>query len=158
MAVVLAHNATTSSERVLKLNNPVHTKLPRYLGTENTHHAFLVVEAPLMALATEARALAQPTSLIPPNCGWGRGCWNKCPFVVERVRQQIDDNFSILAMELLHAAQAADLRLQEQPTRKLSETTKRFHDKVRETIPFLNADRSMTPDIAAGTEFLKAFR
>ncbi|UXS34644.1 histidine ammonia-lyase [Agrobacterium tumefaciens] len=159
MAVVLAHNATTSSERVLKLNNPVHTKLPRYLGTENTHHAFLVVEAPLMALATEARALAQPTSFDSrPIAGGVEDVGTNAPFVVERVRQQIDDNFSILAMELLHAAQAADLRLQEQPTRKLSETTKRFHDKVRETIPFLNADRSMTPDIAAGTEFLKAFR
>lgn len=97
---MLAHHTTASSERVLKLNNPTHTKLPRYLGTENTHHAFLVVEAPLMALATENRALAQPTSFDSrPIAGGVEDVGTNAPFVVERVRAQIDNSFAILSME-----------------------------------------------------------
>lgn len=158
LGIVLAHHTTASSERVLKLNNPTHTKLPRYLGTENTHHAFLVVEAPLMALATENRALAQPTSFgSRPIAGGVEDVGTNAPFVMERVRAQIDNSFTILSMELLHAAQAADLRLKEHPERKLATATKAFHDAFRQKVPFLDHDRSMTPDIAAGSAFLKEY-
>lgn len=158
LAIVLAHHTTASSERVLKLNNPTHTKLPRYLGTEKTHHAFLVVEAPLMALATENRALAQPTSFDSrPIAGGVEDVGTNAPFVVERVRSQIDNSFTILSMELLHAAQAADLRLKEHPERKLSTATTTFHDAFRQKVRFLDRDRSMTPDIAAGASFLKGY-
>lgn len=159
LGIVLAHHSTASSERVLKLNNPTHTKLARYLGTENTHHAFLVVEAPLMALAAETRTLAQPTSFDSrPIAGGVEDVGTNAPFVVERVRQQIDDNFTILSMELMHAAQAADLRLKEHPERKLATSTAKLHDAFREKVPFLDHDRSMTPDIAAGAVFLKTYR
>jgi histidine ammonia-lyase len=79
------------------------------------------------------------------------------PFVMERVRAQIDNSFAILSMELLHAAQAADLRLKEHPERKLASATKSFHDAFRQKVPFLDRDRSMTPDIAAGSDFLKDY-
>lgn len=158
LGIVLAHHATASSERVLKLNNPTHTKLPRYLGTENTHHAFLVVEAPLMAMAAEARSLAQPTSFDSrPIAGGVEDVGTNAPYVVERVRQQIDDSFTILSMELMHAAQAADLRLKEHPERKLATATAKLHDAFREKVPFLDQDRSMTPDISAGAAFLKTY-
>lgn len=158
LGIVLAHHTTASSERVLKLNNPTHSKLARYLGTENTHHAFLVVEAPLMALATENRALAQPTSFDSrPIAGGVEDVGTNAPFIIERVRAQIDNTFTILAMELLHAAQAADLRQREQPQRTLSMSTTAFHQAFREKVPFLDRDRSMTPDIAAGTAFLKEY-
>ncbi|WP_234838066.1 HAL/PAL/TAL family ammonia-lyase [Sinorhizobium meliloti] len=158
LGIVLAHHTTASSERVLKLNNPTHTKLTRYLGTENTHHAFLVVEAPLMALATENRALAQPTSFDSrPIAGGVEDVGTNAPFVVERIRTQIDNSFTILSMELLHAAQAADLRLKEHPERKLSTATASFHGAFRDKVPFLDRDRSMTPDIAAGAAFLKDY-
>lgn len=158
LGIVLAHHTTASSERVLKLNNPTHTKLARYLGTENTHHAFLVVEAPLMALATENRALAQPTSFDSrPIAGGVEDVGTNAPFVVERIRTQIDNSFTILSMELLHAAQAADLRLKEHPQRKLSTATASFHGAFRNKVPFLDRDRSMTPDIAAGAAFLKDY-
>lgn len=158
LGIVLAHHTTASSERVLKLNNPTHTKLPRYLGTENTHHAFLVVEAPLMALATENRALVQPTSFDSrPIAGGVEDVGTNAPYVVERVRAQIDNSFTILSMELLHAAQAADLRLKENPERTLATATKSFHDAYRQKVPFLDHDRSMTPDIAAGSVFLREY-
>lgn len=158
LGIVLAHHTTASSERVLKLNNPTHTKLARYLGTGNTHHAFLVVEAPLMAIATENRALAQPTSFDSrPIAGGVEDVGTNAPFVVERVREQIENSFTIFAMELLHAAQAADLRLKEHPERKLASSTMAFHDAFREKVPFLDTDRSMTPDIVAGTTFLKGY-
>lgn len=158
LGIVLAHHTTASSERVLKLNNPTHTKLPRYLGTENTHHAFLVVEAPLMALATENRMLAQPVSFDSrPIAGGVEDVGTNAPFVMERVRAQIDNSFTIFSMELLHAAQAADLRLKEHPERKLATATASFHDAFRQKVPFLDHDRSMTPDIAAGSVFLKGY-
>jgi histidine ammonia-lyase len=158
LGIVLAHHTTASSERVLKLNNPTHTKLPRYLGTENTHHAFLVVEAPLMAMATENRALAQPTSFDSrPIAGGVEDVGTNAPFVMERVRAQIDNSFTILSMELLHAAQAADLRLKEHPERKLARATQAFHDAFRQKVSFLDRDRSMTPDISAGAAFLESY-
>jgi histidine ammonia-lyase len=117
-----------------------------------------VVEAPLMALATENRALAQPTSFDSrPIAGGVEDVGTNAPFVVERIRAQIDNSFTILSMELLHAAQAADLRLKEHPERKLSTATASFHGAFRHKVPFLDRDRSMTPDIAAGAAFLKDY-
>lgn len=159
LGIVLAHHATASSERTLKLNNPQHSKLPRYLAAGEAQHAFLVVEAPLMAIATESRALAQPTSFDSrPIAGGVEDVGTNAPLVVSRVRAQIDNSFTILGIELIQAAQAVDLRLAEHQDRPLSTATAAFKQSFRKKVAFLDKDRSLTHDISVAASFLKEWR
>ena len=48
------------------------------------------------------------------------------PRTVQRVRTQIDTLSYILGIEMMHAAQAIDLRLQKNPKWKLSMVTKKI--------------------------------
>ncbi|MCW0001360.1 hypothetical protein OE766_24365 [Pararhizobium sp. YC-54] len=82
--------------------------------------------------------------------------WSQRVFLGSKARR-FPRQFQILSMELLHAAQAADLRLKEHAERKLATATKSFHDAFRQKVPFLDHDRSMPPDIAAGSVFLKEY-
>lgn len=51
--MALAHNANASVQRLIKLNDPAFTHLSRFLGTENSYHAFGAMEKPPVALARE---------------------------------------------------------------------------------------------------------
>ena len=61
---------------------------------------------------------------------------------------------SVLAIELLHAAQGQDFRIQEGKT--LGKKTADAHKAVRELVPFLDKDRVLTYDILALEELVKS--
>ncbi len=58
----------------------------------------------------------------------------------------------ILAIELLVAAQALDLRKEIAIPPRL----KQVRQKIREKVPFLRKDRSLAPDLAAIREMIQA--
>jgi histidine ammonia-lyase len=72
-----------------------------------------------------------------------------------RLRRIVDDLFGIVAIELMHAAQAIDLRLQENPSLKLGVGTRGTFESFRTVVPFLDRDRPLTPDIAAATRYMR---
>lgn len=154
--LALAHNSLASAQRIIKLNDPNFTGLSRFLGTDNTVHAFGAMEKPAVALAMENKALAMPVSLdYLPVAGNIEDVATNDPVVVQRVRKQVDNSYALLGIELIHAAQAADLRRRKNPDFVLSPATQALFDALRKRVLFLDWDRPLTNDFRAAADVLR---
>jgi histidine ammonia-lyase len=63
----------------------------------------------------------------------------------------LDQLYPLASLQLMHAAQAVDLR----PGYHLGAETKTLRGGYRKRVAFLDKDRILTPDIAAGTQYLR---
>lgn len=154
--LALAHNSLASAQRIIKLNDPNFTGLSRFLGTDSTIHAFGAMEKPAVALAMENKELALPVSLdYLPVAGNIEDVATNAPVAVLRVRKQIANSYALLGIELIHAAQAAELRQRKNPDFTLSPATKVLFDALRKQVPFLEQDRPLTNDFRAAADVLQ---
>ena len=80
------------------------------------------------------------------------------PLVVQRLHKQVENSFWLLGIEMIHAAQAVDLRHQKQPDYKLSPATEKLYKAIRAKVPMLDEDRSYTPDFRAANEIMRTYR
>ncbi|HAG84627.1 MAG TPA: sugar transporter, partial [Cyanobacteria bacterium UBA12227] len=135
-AIALSHLSNASAQRTIKLGDPHFTQLSRFLGTENTVHAYGAIQKTFVSLAIENQELAAPIIDDFAIAGNIEDVSTNAPRTVQRVRTQIDTLYYILGIEMMHAAQAIDLRLQKNSNLKLSSVTKSFFDKYREVVPF----------------------
>lgn len=158
-SIVLAHNSKASSLRTIKLSDDNFTHLSRFLGTDKTVHAFGAMQKPFVALAGENEFLASPASLdYVPVAGNIEDVATNAPFVMQKFSKQIENFYSILGMELIHAAQAIDLRMQQNPNLKLSVQTKKLYDEYRKVVKFMDTDRPLTDDFRNSAKFLKEYK
>jgi histidine ammonia-lyase len=158
LGLVLGHNSLASAQRIMKLNDPQRSGLSRFLGTEQTVHAFGAMEKPPVALAEANKELAMPVSMdYLPVAGDIEDIATNAPRVVERVQQQIDNSYTLLGIELIHAGQAVDLRKQQQPDFTLSPATAGLYTALRGKVAFLDRDRPLTPDFRAAAALLHAY-
>ena len=79
----------------------------------------------------------------------GANAATKCARVVDNVRQ-------VLAIELLNAAQALDLRIEREKLHS-SERIMQVHRDFRSKVTFYEQDREMYPDLAAADNFLNEY-
>lgn len=121
--------------------------LPCFLTKEGgLNSGLMMAQVAAASLVSECRSLCWPASVdsIPTNCDredqvpMGPIAGLKALRIVERVGD-------ILAIELLAAAQALDLRGDTVMPPRL----KRVHGRIREKVPFLAEDRILAPDLAA---------
>jgi histidine ammonia-lyase len=157
--IALSHASNSSAQRTAKLANPHFTKLSRFLGTKNTVHAYGAIQKVFVSLATENHELALPISFDTyAVAGNIEDVATNAPRVVRRIRRMIDNLYYILGIELMHAAQAINLRLQKNPDLKLSNATKQFFTAYRKIVTFMDRDRVLTPDIENSHNFLKKYK
>lgn len=157
-AIALSHLSNASAQRTIKLGDPHFTQLSRFLGTENTVHAYGAIQKTFASLAIENQELAVPIIDNFSIAGNIEDVSTNAPRTVERVRSQIDTLYYILGIEMMHAAQAIDLRLQKNPNLKLSTVTNSFFEQYRQVVPFMKSDRVLTNDIEKSYSFLKAYQ
>lgn len=158
-SIVLAHNSKASALRTIKLSDDNFTHLSRFLGTDKTVHAFGAMQKPFVALAGENEFLANPASLdYVPVAGNIEDVATNAPFVMQKFSKQIENFYSILGMELIHAAQAIDLRMQQNPNLKLSAQTKKLYEQYRKVVKFMDTDRPLTGDFRNSAKFLKEYK
>jgi histidine ammonia-lyase len=158
LGLTLAHNSLASAQQVVKLNNPAFTGLTRFLGTDNTVHAFGAMEKPVMMLAMRNKELAMPVSLdYFPVAGDIEDIATNAPSVVERVQQQVDNAYQLLGILLVHDAQAVSLRQQRHNGFTLSAPTAALYAAVRQRVPFIETDRPLAPDFAAAEQVLRQY-
>ncbi len=164
VGLALAHVSAASAQRTLKLSDGHVTGLQRFLGTEETTHAFGAIQKPFVALHAETRLLANPASLdFFAVAEYIEDVATNGPRVMRRVRRMIDNTYYILGFELLHAAQAVDLRMQASESSKqamgisprISPLTADFHRQYRQRVPFLaKDDQILTELITASYAFV----
>ena len=67
--------------------------------------------------------------------------------------------FQIYSLELLHSAQAVDLRrMLKNKDIKLSEPTEGLYKAYRKLVPYVKNDRIFTGDIKNGAELLRTYK
>ena len=104
----------------------------------------------------EIQALSGPISTIPvPLAGDIEDTATNAVDAASRLRRIVENLYGIVGIELMHAAQAIDLRLQENPSLKLGVGTRGTFESFRTVVPFLDQDRPLTPDIAAATRYMR---
>jgi histidine ammonia-lyase len=157
LRIALAPALTSACERAVKLLQAHLTGLPEGLAprsglVENSLSEFGV---PAQAIAAEARLLAQPVSYEVVTTTHAEGIEERmtmAPLSARRLAEMVGLGERLVAIELVLAAQAVDLR--EGP--RLGAGTRRAYELVRERIPFTGEGDPVPQDLEPVVELIRS--
>lgn len=156
LAAALTGLGTMCERRVERLLNPALSGLPAFLSPDGgLRSGLMLAQYTAAALASENKVLAHPSSAdsIPTSANqedhvsMSATAARKAATVVAHLEQ-------IVAIELLCAAQALEFR----GGAPMGRGTAAAYAAVRETIPALDDDRVLAPDIEAATALVRSGR
>jgi histidine ammonia-lyase len=152
------HVSSNSVQRMHRLDSERFTRLSRFLSPGGTTIAFGTIQKAYVALDAEIRALINPVSADSyPVAGGMEDHASNGPIVVQRVSRIVDNLYYILGMELMHAAQAVDLRKRlKSANLKLGRATGALYASYRTEVAFLAEDRILTFDIEKSYAFARS--
>lgn len=158
--LAMGHVAHNSVQRTLRLGDEKFTGLSRYLAApDNMGHAFGAVQDALVSIHAENIDLANPVSLDGfPVEGNIEDTMSNLPRAAQRLRHVADNLRVIYSIELLHSAQAIDLRKTKNPNVVLSAQTGQLYKQYRHEVPFVNQDRIFTTDLEKGEKLLRSYK
>lgn len=156
LSIVMSEVANISDRRSFALLTPaLNFGLPSMLIPANgLNTGLMVAQYAAAALVSDNKTLAHPDSVdsIPTSANQedhvsmgangARHLW-----------EIIDNVTNVIAIELLCAAQAVDLR--ENGPRRLGQGTRIAHAQVRKHVSFYDRDKEMTPDIDRLAQIIK---
>ena len=138
--------ASISERRTERLVNPsLSGDLPAFLVREGgLNSGLMMIHVTAAALVSECKANAFPASVdsIPTSAG-KEDHVSMGPIAARKLARNVEMLETVLAIEFLAAAQALDLR---RPLRS-SEILEEAHRRLREKVPFWEADRPAAPAI-----------
>jgi len=152
LAMCLTQLATISERRVEQLVNPSLSGLPPFLAKNpGLNSGFMIAQVTSAALVAESRILSHPASVdsIPSSAG-REDHVSMGMTAALKARQVAEHTSTCLAIELLVAAQAIDLRL---PV-KAGRGVRAAHARIRSRVPFMDRDRELHTDIKAVQELI----
>jgi histidine ammonia-lyase len=145
LAIGLAHLATISERRIERLVNPASSGLPAFLTTDSgVQSGFMMAHVTAAAATSELKTLCAPASVdsIPTSAGREDHVSMSMAAALKSARA-VELLSLVLAIEILCACQAIDLLA----PLTTSDLLARIVAKVREHVPPLDADRSLSSDI-----------
>src|SRR6202165_2757024 len=154
LAIAAAEVGAISERRLDRLLDPHRSEgLPPFLAEEpGVNSGLMVAQYTAAALVAENRRLAAPASVdsIPTSgrqedhvsMGWGAAL---------KLRSVLENLTHILAVELISAARAQDLR---RPL-KAAPATSAVRDLLRKHVPGAGPDRVLAPELAAAEELIR---
>jgi histidine ammonia-lyase len=156
LRIALAPALTSAAERLLKLLQGPLTGLPDALAPRQGLAENSLGEHGVTAqgLTAEARLLAQPVSYEVVSTTHAEGIEDRmtmAPLAARRLAEMARLGEALVAVELVIAAQAADLR---RPAR-LGTGTGSAHARVRELVPFLDEGETLLPDLEPVRELIR---
>jgi histidine ammonia-lyase len=155
LSIALAHVSDTSAQRIMRLGTAEFTHLSRFLTADANQIGFAAIQKIPADLAAQNRRLADAVSLdVIPVAGDIEDTATNAAAVATNVSKLVENGFSILGIELMHAAQAVDLRQKTNPALALGRATRPFLHAYRQVVPFLDKDRNLSPDVAQSAAFL----
>ena len=155
LSIALAHVSDTSTQRIMRLGTAEFTHLSRFLTADANQIGFAAIQKIPADLAAHNRRLAGAVSLdVIPVAGDIEDTATNAATIATNVSKIVENSFSILAIELMHAAQAVDLRQKTNPALALGRATGPFLHSYRQVVPFIDKDRNLSPDVAQSTAFL----
>jgi histidine ammonia-lyase len=152
-SLALGHVCESITQSVLRFENPAITGLPRFLtAPDNQGHGFGAIQKAAVSLNSQIRTLALPVSLESATlAGNIEDVTSSAPLTARRLGELVEDIYPLTSLQLLHAAQAVELR----KGFRLGEATRALLEGYRARVPFVDQDRILTGDIEAGSVFLR---
>jgi len=154
--VALNHVSRASAARTTRLGTPEFTHLSRFLAPDDVTLAYSAIQKVYGVLDAENQALSRPVSTdFLPLAGDIEDTATNAASAARNSLWMIDNLYYMLGIELMHAAQAVDLRSRAAPGLSLGRGTAPLLAAFRQGVPFLDADRPLTRDIAKAYGFLR---
>jgi histidine ammonia-lyase len=154
LAIAMAELGNIAERRLMRLTDEASNAhvLPAFLTKAGgLNSGFMITQYTAAALATENKVLAHPASVdtIPTSANVEDHVSMGVTAAL-KLGQLLDNVEQILALELLAAAQAIDLRRETLPPgARLGKGTAPLYARVRHVAPFLKEDAVMYPMIEA---------
>jgi histidine ammonia-lyase len=157
LAIALTNLATISERRIDRLVHPdLNQGLPPFLTRDaGVSSGFMMAQVTAASLASECKVLAHPASVDTiPTDGNKEDVVPMAMGAAWKLRRIVDDVRTVLAIELLCAAQGLDYRRPLRAGRGAAEGLA----LVREIVPPLEHDRVLADDIARVSDAIRAGR
>lgn len=154
VAMACADLASMSERRIARLIDPALSGLPAFLTKEpGVHSGLMMAQIVAASLITELKLRAQPASVdsVPTDANQEDHVSMGMASAL-KLRESVRLLETMLALELLTAAQALEFLKPLRPGRGVEEA----YALVRERVPALDGDRSLSPDIAALEELVRS--
>ena len=157
--LALAELGSISERRIALLMDPhLNGNLPAFLGSgSGLESGFMLLQYTAAALASENKGLAHPASAdsIPTSANQEDHV-SMGPIAGRQARVVVEHVEHILAIELLCAARALDLRLEALPGMTPGAGVAAAHAAIREVVRPWDGDREPGPDIEAVVQLIRA--
>ncbi len=151
MRIGLIPAITAANERLVKLLQSPLTGLGDGLHAPGVPEESGLSEYtwPAQSLALEARLLGQPVSLEIPSASQAEGIEDRAsmaPLAARRLSELVDLGRGVVAIELVVAAQAVELRHGAAPD-AIGVGARRAFDEIRRRVPFTGAGQTLASDL-----------
>jgi histidine ammonia-lyase len=156
--LALAELGAISERRIALLLDPrLNDGLPAFLGADSgLDSGLMILQYTAAALASESKVLAHPASAdsIPTSANQEDHV-SMGSIAARHARRVLEHSERILAIELICASQALDLRLALHAGATPGVGVAEAHGRIREVIARLDADREPGPDLEAATRLVR---
>ncbi len=154
LGIALSELANASERRLERLVNPALSGLPAFLVKNGgLNSGFMIVQYSAASLVSENKVLSHPASVDSiPSSANQEDHVSMGTIAARKAREILKNTSSVIAMELLAACQAIDLR----GNKGLGKGTKEAYRIVREIIDELVDDTIMYKEINKCTDLIKS--
>jgi len=157
LSIAMTDLGNISERRIAKLidNHPEH--YPSFLAAQGgLNSGFMLLQYTAAALCSENKTLSHPDSVdtipssgnVEDHVSMGANAALHCQQIVENVR-------TVIAIELMSAAQAVEFRLKANPGLRLGQGTSKAYHAIREVVPFFEQDTYFKTSMDAVAEMVK---
>ena len=153
LALAIAEIGALSERRIALLIDASLSGLPPFLtSASGVNSGFMIAHVTAAALASENKSLAHPASVDSlPTSANQEDHVSMATFAARRLGEMADNTATIVAIELLAAAQGIDFRRPLKSSGEIEEA----HALVRSVAPHLDGDRYLALDIEAVTPLVR---
>jgi len=154
IAVAIAEIGALAERRIALLTDQHMGGLPPFLVADpGLNSGFMIAHVTAAALASENKSLAHPASVDSlPTSANQEDHVSMATYAARRLAEMAENTATIVAIELLAAAQGIDLRA----PLKSSAVLEGFKAELRKTVGPWDQDRAMAPDIAAAKAVVRS--
>lgn len=153
LGIALSELANISERRIERLVNPQLNDLPAFLSADpGLQSGLMITQYVAASLVSENKTLAHPASVDSiPSSANQEDHVSMGTTAARHAYQIVQNSRRVLAIEMLCAAQAADIR----GVDNLAPKTKELHEHIRKISPIITRDRVFATDVHQLTEWLK---
>jgi histidine ammonia-lyase len=153
MALAIAEVGAIAERRIAMLIDSGVSRLPPFLTSDaGLNSGFMIAHVTAAALASENKSLAHPASVDSlPTSANQEDHVSMATFAARRLQAMISNTAHILGIELLAAAQGIEFLRPLQSSHALEQV----HTLLRATVPAMESDRYLAPDMEAATRMVR---